>query len=69
MIDKNKVLFGLDCCIHLGWCKKCPYHGKEDICTSLLAEDALKLIRYQDNYQQKKEEDNNDEDILRSEWY
>ena len=57
MIDRDKVIKGLECCCShvIGMsCGNCPYEieqGEEDgisICTSVLAYDALAMLKEQD---------------------
>ena len=44
MIDKKKVVKGLECC-KLGCDYGCPYADSEGDCTSNLASDALELLK------------------------
>ena len=47
MIDKEKVIKGLECCKTYATCNKCPYNGEEQNCNSLRRE-ALALIKEQE---------------------
>ena len=57
MIDKEKVLKGLECCSRGNMCAKaCPYDGEEDgfeECTSELARDTLALLKEAGLYEEK----------------
>lgn len=44
MIDREKVIKGLECCKTFGDCSKCPYDGTEQNCNSMRRE-ALTLIK------------------------
>ena len=44
MIDREKVIKGLECCKTYATCNKCPYNGEEQNCNSLRRE-ALTLIK------------------------
>ena len=52
MIDREKVLKGLDCCSDLARCEECPYDQHALFiaeCTSALAKDALELLKEQED--------------------
>ena len=51
MIDREKVIKGLECCNHeIPKCEKCPYNDGEDTCPTLrtLFDDALALLKAQE---------------------
>lgn len=52
MMDREKVIKGLECCAECGKCKsECPYDGKNDSlygCTTQLAKDALEVLKAQE---------------------
>ena len=52
MVDREKVLKGLECCVHPhGNCSKCPYDDNSfnfAICTSKLCGDALTVLKEQE---------------------
>ena len=47
MIDREKVINGVEHCINPVSCKGCPYRGKGE-CVRLLMEDALELLKAQE---------------------
>lgn len=47
MIDREKVIKGLECCSHLGYCEnQCPYFVEFN-CIELMSADALELLKEQ----------------------
>ena len=56
MIDREKVIKGLECCTdQRKSCTDCPYYSDEEICTAVfpMMEDALVLLKSDQTYLQK----------------
>ena len=47
MVDRDKVIKGLECCREIAKCNKCPYKESEECCEEMRAE-ALALIMIQE---------------------
>ena len=49
MIDKNKIIEGLECCSTKNLCEQCPYYaGWNEDCVGALSKDVLKLLKQQE---------------------
>ena len=49
MIDKSKIIEGLECCSTKNRCEECPYYaGWNEDCVGALSKDVLKLLRKQE---------------------
>lgn len=46
-VKKEKVIKGIEHCFNLWTCSGCPYRGKDE-CIKLLMEDALELLKAQE---------------------
>ena len=54
MIDREKVIKGLECCRRFGDCEnQCPYFDELD-CTQLIKADTLELLKEQEPVQPRK---------------
>ena len=47
MIDKQKIIDGLECCSGRVSCNSCPYNGMDD-CVDVLKRRALELLKEQE---------------------
>ena len=50
MIDREKVIKGLECCAHeaIGDCNNCPYNENTPHCDIAMMRDAIELLRAQE---------------------
>jgi len=56
MIDRNKVIRGLEC--HAGLCSEsCPYYTKTDYCVEELCKDAIAILKEQEGKIEQLEHD------------